>query len=151
MTPNEIYALQPVRVEYDIYTIEQFLDMDTYYTDGNEHSKRVEIRRYVDKSFDCRRGWTLGSVFFDGEPVFIWQVAGRDWGKDFAAHFVTDPEAYARMLTYIDSLTPEHALPYSVIPPDEDLPELTTFYGASADNFRDFSKQVETYVVDLTQ
>ncbi len=133
MKPSELYARPHVSTSYDLYrlrALDDFYDVDP--DDQNKKLKRVEIRYYKDHSFDGERCWTLASVYFDGEPVMIYQEAGRG-GRDHCLDFITDRIRYKGMVVYLCSLMPPEP-EEAAYDPDEDIERLDTFYGYSLDH-----------------
>ncbi len=133
MKPNDLYSRAPIKTSYDLYCLNDILEVDLFEVDSdqNEELKRVEIRYYQDYCFDGRRTWTLASVFFDNTPVLIFQRAGRE-GRDHQGHFITNRHAFNLMEAFFRSLLPPPP-DGETFDPAEDVPTLDTFYGHSLD------------------
>lgn len=137
MTPAELYALEPVKIEYDLWNLkahsythlDKIFEGELYELDHKsvEDEKRLEVRYYVSECPDGRRVWELGSAWFDGSPFMVIQNAGRE-GDDFYNRYVTDGEVAKKFGAYLNSkrtLVEE----IEVVDPNEFLGEkLTSFY-----------------------
>lgn len=135
MTANELYARTPVAIyknlDFSGCYYNHVPEIDYLTWDGEVEQDRVEERVLLDHSFDGRRIWRLATIWFDNKPVMVIQNAGRE-GDDHAERFVTDPDLYREMVSYINSIIPVPK-PHDVIRADEDLPELTDFYSHQLD------------------
>lgn len=103
-----------------------------------DSDKNIVNRVYVDHSFDHRRVWILGSIYFKGKPLFVYEMAGRE-GDDHTHFYMIDKELYEESLEYIrknlydhqyDNLGKEYSL-------EEDIPEIGIFYGYTLKHFVD--------------
>ena len=105
-----------------------------------EKNEKVQIKvyRYVD--YDGRRFWLLGGVYFDGQPVMIIRNAGRE-GDDHHSRFITDGGRYFEMLKYLSTLCrfqdKDQQPVIDLVAPDDDIPDLETFYGNSLNYSKD--------------
>jgi hypothetical protein len=133
MTPNELYACPPIRTSSDIWGLRNFISLDLDDVEEGANTK-IELRYYAQHQFDDRRGWNLFSVWYQDKPIMICQAAGREL-DDYTNDFVTDPKGYEEMFHYIASLIDPYASPEAKYGPDVDREDLTTFYGASLDEF----------------
>ncbi len=131
-TPNELYAMEPERVERDISHLTGF-----YYNHIPEvgesvpygtTSDRIEIRFLKDWCFDGRRVWQLATVWFEGKPVMVTQNAGRE-GDDHSERFVTDADGLMAMCSHIKQLIQIEGGRPTVVGADEQVAGLTEFYG----------------------
>lgn len=151
-TPNDLYAQEPEQIV-------KVFDGTVYY--GNPHSlwgcyynhvpevaeeyhhgkwaesDKIEMQVYKYFDFDGRRWWRLASVWYsdggDFVPVMIIRNAGRE-GDDFRDRFITNPEAYSKMVNHIFSLRvveEEKINPKDVVDPDAEIKGLLDFYGNS--------------------
>jgi hypothetical protein len=129
MTANQLYASEPQERTTALWRIWDHLSEITTlrYDIDDEQNQRVEVRLYEDYSFDGRRIWVLGSVWFDDQPVLIFQNAGRE-GRDHSARYITDPTRYWAMLGYLQSLVISTS---DTLDPDVNCYELTDFYGCT--------------------
>src|SRR5271157_5734451 len=111
-TPAELYALKPTGVDYGSWhTINVHLsdDVANYYdlaTNEIEETQRMETRTLVDHDYDGRRGWTLQTVWFDNKPVMVVNSSGRD-GDEYHERWITDPEQFAALVTFLKSFAPQ--------------------------------------------
>jgi hypothetical protein len=104
---------------------------------ADEFAYLVHVHHYVDYTSRDSRSVDLAAIFFDGEPVLIFQTAGRD-GRDHRARFVTHPENYRNLCHYLlDLPIMENDWEFR----DEELVELDDiddrlfqFYGVDARN-----------------
>ena len=145
MTPAQLYARTPKRVSNEVGRLKGFyynhvapelLDHDVLAHE--DPSKRVELRFYEDHDIDYRRNWVLASVWLDGRPFMIVQNAGRE-GDDHAKRFITDTATYAEAARYLKSLCVPQGTsdgPVDVVGLDDEVRELTTFYGNQLGDFR---------------
>lgn len=98
-------------------------------------NSKMEMRVYKNHNFDGRRRWVLASIWFEGKPVMIIQNAGRE-GDDHTARFITDHNSYAKMVAYLLSFKEEDSS-CDVYRENEDIPNLTEFYGYSLEDLSD--------------
>jgi len=141
MKPNELYACDPKEERTgDLYwplfsygndLIPEFVGHEDIPEEVWEAQTRVTVRLYEDHDVDQRRCWTLGAVYFDGDPVMVIRIAGRE-GRDHRSRFVTDWDRYVAMFHFLNSLLdpePDDSEFSDVVDPDKDIPDLTEFYG----------------------
>lgn len=98
---------------------------------GDLENEKVTIKTIKHFDFDYRRYWNLSTVWFEDSPVMIIQNAGRD-GDDCNNRFITNESSYREMVTYIKSLVSDNEYATfleDLIDADEDVPNLTEFYG----------------------
>lgn len=135
-TANELYKKKPKYTTFDIYGmlrhVPEIGERHSVSEANQELYQRVEWAILEYHSFDDRRYWRLGTVWFDGWPVMITQNAGRE-GDDHSERFITDRELYGAMLTYLHSLESFDSEYGDFLDPSEDRDDLTAFYGASWD------------------
>lgn len=141
MTPNELYKREP---EQTVSFIETDWDESyirgCYYNhipeiDGYAKYKptdRIQIRIYKFVLFDSRRFWRLASFWLDDKPVMIIQNAGRE-GDDHANRFVTSQPLYVEMVSLLLSLQEPEEIQSDITDPDEEMGEITYFYGYDLD------------------
>lgn len=144
MKPSELYSRKPEESSHDLeylmgcyYNfIPEVTEAEMMYNGVLKENTRVEIRVYKDFDFDGRRFWRLCSIMFDERPVMIIQNAGRE-GDDHTARFITDLDAYKKMIGYIRTLLPAPAMEdvEDVVSEDDNIPDLTRFYGNELDGY----------------
>lgn len=71
--------------------------------DGITRSKRVRTDYIVDYCFDGRRTWTFGIVYFDNEPVLVFQRAGRE-GDDFKKSYLVSKTQKTKLVAFLRSM-----------------------------------------------
>lgn len=137
MTPAQLLAREPVRVETDFHDLEghaynHLSELGFSIRDLKETwAPRIEVRVYGYRQEDSRRYWKLAAVYFNWEPVMIVQNAGRE-GDDHHARFMLNPDLYYRMLRVIAALPRSEAFEDQSGPGvlmDEDIEGLDQFYG----------------------
>lgn len=139
-TANELYAMEPQRETNDIDVLfekDHLNGMEFPYLRWEvqskviEANKRVTIKYLKEHCYDGRRVWELATVWLDGSPVMIIQNAGRE-GDDHSERYITDKEKFLEMCNYLLSLIHiEDPVQVDAINPDEELSDLTYFYGQS--------------------
>lgn len=144
MTPKELYARTPERIDNDINRLygcyyNHIPEIEALQYCGNmleDKSNRIAIHYYKDFDYDGRRVWCLAAVKFDGMFVMIIQNAGRE-GDDWSKRYVTDLYAYADMVRYITTLIPpdDDKSQNDFVGFDEDIEGLTRFYGGELDGY----------------
>ncbi len=134
MNANQIYQWQPIKIEKDLYSFLDLIDIDTYLPMSD--NEKVELKYYTYHSFDGERSFNLFSVWFDNKPVMICQTAGRG-GRDHRETFITDVPLYKDMVSYIRSLIQVEEDAISSLDPEEDCKDLTEFYGESVTDYYD--------------
>ncbi len=144
-TPAELYALRPVRVYYGSWhTVSVHLPEVPYYDieadamTAMEGSQRMETRTLVDHDYDGRRGWTLQTVWFDGQPVMVVNSSGRD-GDEYHDRWITDSEAFGRMVAWLRSFLPAENLGY--VEASSVIPAMTEFYSHTIHDYYDVDRQ----------
>lgn len=133
MKIKDIYAMQPIHTSYDVYSllncwhphIKEVENLQLNY-DKADCQSRIEIRTYYDPYIDSERCCTISAAYFDNSPVMLFRYAGRS-GHDAYDEFITDREAYNRMVSFIRELC--HVEPEESFDEDQDLECLDTFYG----------------------
>lgn len=134
MKPADIYSLEPQFRSHDldcvlngwhhlVYEVELHL-MDYVKMDAQT---RIEERVYFNPYIDGHRVFTVGALFFDGEPVMIFRYAGRS-GNDAKDRFVTNADLYAKMVVFMQSLYKTQLEEEDVIDPRVDVQALDYFY-----------------------
>lgn len=136
-TIRDLLKAPVVHQDFSAYRMEPFLppDLQGWYShdsDKVEASKRIRLDFYVNHSFDGDRGMNLVGVFFDDEPVMIFQTAGRD-GRDHSASWQISRERYQEMCQFMRSL-PNEEDQVKDIDLDEEIPDLCVFYGRAIAN-----------------
>lgn len=134
MKPSELYKLAPQKVDFDIGGINHrhLPEIDEMSLPWEDPNRRVENRSIKYFNFDGRRFWELAAIWFDGNPIMVTQNAGRE-GDDHSARFITNPEGYRQMISYLRSLTKTNEDNHDVVNVEDDIPDLTSFYGNSLD------------------
>ncbi len=142
MTPNELYAREPIKRHSDLNWLvgcyfNHVPESDSVYNGTlSVTDDHVELRVYKDHWFDGRRFWRLASVWFDGKPVMVIQNAGRE-GDDYVGRFITDVDVYKDLVKYVKSLIPPNEVEVSkkdVVDPTLNVKCLTCFYGNELDD-----------------
>jgi len=144
MTPAELYARTPESITFELYClmgcyynfIPEIEESDFHWNGELKGNTRISIHIYKDFNFDGRRFWRLASVKFDDDFVMIIQNAGRE-GDDHTARFITNENAYVKMVEYIRTLLP--VIPEEgredVVSENDNFPGLADFYGNSLDGY----------------
>jgi hypothetical protein len=137
MNANEVYALQPESISFDLNDlrgcrynhIPEIDESLVYYFGYDTKNDRVSIKIIKDFDFDGRRCWRLATVWLDDTPVMIIQNAGRE-GDDHAKRYITNFEKYTEMIRYIISLIEitKEVSPSDIIDPNMDDEKLTKFF-----------------------
>lgn len=139
MKPSDIYNLPDIGNEYnrkDIYLLSsgwhnhlpELPDLDTADLHELPAGSPVEIRLHVNPYIDGERCMTVGSVWFDKQPVMIFRHAGRS-GHDDYDRFITNEELFFKMIGYLRGLIPDEEGLREVCDPNEDIADLDWFYG----------------------
>lgn len=144
MKPSELYEMQPQEIDVGVSYlfgcyfnhIEEIGDCISELQYGTDHSifDDIEVKIIKKFNFDGRRYWMLAAVWFDGNPIMVIQNAGRE-GDDHHARFITDPENYKKMLSYIKSMIPWKDVEIPHCDPDQDIVGLDSFYGNSLNGY----------------
>ena len=145
MTPNDLYKMESQSVDIGIGMLfgfyfnhieemDNLIGDDYSYKHNIDHSifTKIEVRVIKHFNFDGRRFWRLATVWFEGLPIMVIQNAGRE-GDDHRERFITDPEAFKRMLSYIKSLVPCELPKIPSFAADAEIKGLIDFYGQSLD------------------
>jgi|GEM_PF-3336815 len=139
MTPNELYARDPVEVVRDNldplkgYNYDHLPEVDANVADlapivEGLLKGRFELRFYGRRSSDERRIWWLYALWLDGAPVMILQNAGRE-GDDHSRRIVTHMGRLARVVSLLRAYLPAEAT--EVVDPTKEVKGLDEFYGDS--------------------
>lgn len=146
MKPNELYALQPIEVDYDFDNLSSAL-LSTYTKDGRDYTfkavleqinsegyelkneiseeKRIETRFYMKEGDGDKWGGNLYSVYFDNQPLMVVKNDGRYY-SDYDT-YITDLELFSKLEEYIQSkinlVIDNNPSSYN---PDEDITNLET-------------------------
>ena len=139
MTPRQLLALKPERVSHDLYSALNHTEADHYDIEP-ETDERIEVREYKHVDFDGTRNWWLGSVWFDGRPVLIFQEAGRS-RSDHYEKWIVDPDAYWDLVKYSYTLPRTEDAHHNQFATDLDKEmgdELTSFYGCTLEQMREY-------------
>lgn len=138
---SELYARSPQTVSTDIshlwgcyysHVPEIGQSIYAFKMDMNKND-RIEIVYYRDASIEARRIWTLAAIKFDDGFVMITQNAGRE-GDDHAKRFITDHDAYLKMVAYLRSLLIDAPIiEQEIFDIDADIEGLEQFYGNHLD------------------
>lgn len=134
MRPIDIYnkTIKTTEKENSVFNMEEHFPEINFYELGSssfveENSSKLTIYSNFFHSFDYRRYICIYSAWFDGKPFMIMQNAGRE-GRDHENRFITDIKTYHECMKYLQSFYAEN-FPYEIYSENEDLPELTNFYG----------------------
>lgn len=146
MSPNEVYQLPVQKVEKELWNLEEHFPECNYEDFQAEEVQGLETRVFHDENFDGERYWRLAGMYLDDKPFMIIQNAGRG-GRDHTQRFITDGEVFLEAVKRIRKLT----IPEDVVPSEEDLPELTNFYGCSLTSFYDPTVQPRYKVGDVVR
>jgi hypothetical protein len=132
VAPSVLYAREPIRVERNLWRVQSVVG-DEFMEPDWDQNERVELRVLADFSFDGERTWFLVTVWLDGNPFMVIQMAGRG-DRDHQERFVTDHDRYSAAVQYMRSLIPVGSYHHdSVHPVDEPIRGLTEFYGNRLD------------------
>ena len=136
MKPSEIYSRVPEKISQDVYEIQNHIpeaNLDLYMYDTEETTQdEVEIRYYKYYNFDGRRIWKVAGVYFEGNPVMIFQNAGRE-GDDAFNRFITDVDNYKDMCNYLNSIYGQMPHEKDIVDIEEEIPHLANFYDCHID------------------
>lgn len=106
---------------------------------------RLRTDTFKHFNFDYRRFWNIRAVYFDGVPVAILRNAGRS-GDDHKSIFIINKGMYLDMIEYLSLLLNELIIKDKIktlkendtvkeISVNEDIKDLTNFYGSSLDGY----------------
>lgn len=133
LTIRELIHNAPVtRVTNDAYRVlEYFPEIDEYRFDQDRAEKegKVRIDLYLDVCFDGRRGMELGCVYFECQPVLVFQAAGRE-NRDQKDHWVISAEQKRAMTHWLMGFVEDDETEKETSM-DEEIPSLSHFYGHS--------------------
>lgn len=137
VTLRELLAAPIIYTRYSVYGLDDFINDDnTSYriftfeiNEQIETHERVSTEYVADHCFDGRRCQTMAIVKFDGEPVFVYQRAGRD-GDDHKQMWIISKARLRQLREYIRSFFPEPDNEEET-PLDKEMPEISIFYGNS--------------------
>lgn len=148
MKPIDLYKREPIKTE----PLSEFLSfrydkINAFFPDleeGDEYnySHRATIHYYKDYCFDGRRGWVLASISFEGDPVMVVQMAGRE-NEDHLKCFITNEPMYNSLVQYMKTLAvviPETNP--NVVNANDDIEDLTKFYSVDLDDDFDLHKRL---------
>jgi hypothetical protein len=143
-TPAELYALKPVRIDYDPWlTVSVHLSEDVSHFDLDfdavEKTQRVEIRTLADHDYDGRRVWTLQTVWFDNKPVMVVNSSGRD-GDEYHERWITDAQLFGELVTFLRTFTPQRDVD-GFVKADAKIPGMTEFYNHTIHDYYDVEAQ----------
>jgi hypothetical protein len=132
MRITDFYNMKPVKVDRNLYRLTNgwhchVPEAENWDIDDSKN-ERIELRMYVDYSFDCERNCDIGAAFLDGKPVLLFRNAGRG-GHDEYDTFVTDRALYGEMLKYMHSLRTDKDPEPPEYDANAELPLLSNFYG----------------------
>jgi len=143
MTPRELLAREPQWTSHDIYAALSHLDEVDCWDIEPEEDERIETREYAHVNFDGTRNWALGSVWFDGKAVLIFQEAGRS-RSDHYERWIVDSDAYWELVKYSYSLPRGDDARHreQAISLDADMgDDLTSFYGCTLEQMRNYRRK----------
>lgn len=143
MKPKDLYNMTPERTERIVdewgwpnrvleHHIPEISSFDLWTKNAFDQTYRVCINVYKHFDFDSRRYWRLASVVLDGKPIMIIRNAGRE-GDDHCTRFITDPNGYKELVKLIFSLYNPRYEELEIVDENEDIPDLTEFYGNKLD------------------
>lgn len=145
-TPDELYALKPIRVDYgcwhtiNVHFSSELACFDLEFDDDAlEQSQRMETRTIVDHDYDGRRGWTLETIWFDKKPVMVANSSGRD-GDEYHERWITDAALFAELITFLRSFALQTEATGFVKAADK-IPAMTEFYNHTIHDYYDVEHQ----------
>lgn len=131
MIPNEIYGWTPISETTETGDFDFVLETEGFYLIDDGKNVRVVVKYYADHpGTDCRC-FKFFSVWFNGRPFMICEVAGRPDHKEF---YVTDYNTYNEAIAYLKSISTE-AWEREEFDPDKDAEGLGRFYGTDISKF----------------
>ncbi len=155
-TPNELYALEPIRLPYNGYlgNIEKWLKEENICLhDFNAWDKikeegRLDIRYLVDENMGSDESFEIGSLWFDGKPLAVVTHSG----EDNSDRYITDVVGWYAMIAYLRTfMVPEEEDKPTVIDADKPLYWLTELDGYhTLHDFYDVETQTKKEKVILT-
>lgn len=141
MTPNELYARTDFQISHDLDLLTPCSGFSTHIPEvgdavyGFGEQSEISFRIYKDFDFDGRRFWRIASVWIGDRPIMIIRNAGRE-GTDHHDRFVTDESGYRELIAICAKYrNPDHHARETgdVVAPDQDIKDLTSFYGNALD------------------
>jgi hypothetical protein len=128
MTAKQIYRLPYTEVDRLWQLSGLLAEVQGNLEEFQDPNGYIHMRIHEERCEDGERVWVLGSLWFGMTPVMVFQRAGRG-GRDYKRRFITHEVTFRQMITYINNrLASDRSLP-DLIDPNEDLPQLTSFYG----------------------
>lgn len=132
LTIRELLDAPVTEKTHDVGRVLEYFDAVDEYSFNWEQAEKTGMARvdyYLDVCFDGRRGMTLGCIYFEGEPVLVFQQAGRE-NRDYKAHWIISRERKRAMTHWLMEFVedPDWENETSL---DEKIPELSYFYGNS--------------------
>lgn len=144
MKPNDLYALKPIKVDYEFNDLSKAL-MSTYTEGGRDYpfkavleqidsegyelkeqisaEKRIETRTYMEEGDGDKWGGVLYSIYFDNQPLMVVKNDGRYY-SDYDT-YITDLELFGKLEEYVKSkislVVDNNPAVYKA---DEDIPDL---------------------------
>lgn len=117
--------------------------LDTAVVDAMEAEGRLQVRELINDNIgDGYRMAQMSTVWFDGEPVFIVQNAGRS-GRDHFKRWVTNSEKYVALVAYLLSKAMAQQVSSDLVSPEEWVYEEEVFQFYGRDFAQDFGYQTE--------
>jgi hypothetical protein len=138
VTLRELLTAPVAYTRHSVYGLDDFINDDNtnyqifFHADANdkiEAEQRIRTDYIVDHCFDGRRCQTMAIVKFDGEPVFVYQRAGRE-GDDHKQMWIISKPRLKQMRDYVRTFFPEPDNQEET-PLDKEMPEISIFYGNS--------------------
>ena len=133
MNANDIYKSKVIS-QGNFWEIEEHLHPELLGANidyGIFPQDKIDVRCHFFHNVDGRRYYKLSSIWFEKFPVMIVQNAGRE-GTDHEARFITNLDLYNRMIEFIRSFDTREV--YDIYNVNDEIPELTNFYGVSIDD-----------------
>lgn len=140
MTPNELYARKNYVISNDLNWLSAGDGKHLPEVEGAEYGfedqNEIVLRVYRDHWFDHRRCWRLASIWLGDRPIMIVRNAGRE-GDDHVSRFITNEAGYHDLIRaarkYLRIRPERSGNPSDVVAADQNIPDLTSFYGNSLD------------------
>lgn len=143
-TPAELYALKPIRVDYDDYHVVSvhLPEVSAYDIDLDKvgETKRFETRTLVYECPDGRRTWHLETVWFDSQPVMVVNSSGRD-DDEYHERWITNGVAYWNLIAFLNSFREKDEEPGEFVKASDVIPAMTEFYNQTIHDFYDVERQ----------
>jgi hypothetical protein len=130
MTPRELLAHKATPLHGEPWKgIELCFDLVFEYDDDAIEAEGRLVGKSLYEESDGYRGIWLAALYFDDVPFFIYQEAGRD-GCDHQGRFLLDDAVFNLAYHYLlDHRKPDDGDYNRIWSMDEDIPELTEFFG----------------------